>query len=119
LLERAYNDSQGLTARFISNILVRANRELDADFDSEAFDYEARYEASAGAVRMHLVSRTDQEVHIAGRGFYFARDERLHVEDSHKYAPEEFARLAAGAGFAPQACYVDPKNLFSVHVLAA
>lgn len=119
LLERAYDDAQGVTAKFIANVLVRANRELGADFDLNAFDYEAHYDEDAGAVRMHLVSRADMEVHIAGRGFYFARDERLHVEDSYKYACAEFAALAESAGFTPAACYVDPKGLFSVHILAA
>lgn len=119
LLERAYNDAQGVTANFIANVLVRANRELDADFDIGAFEYEARYDAEAGAVRMHLVSRADREVHIAGRAFYFARDERLHVEDAHKYSRSEFEALAACAGFSPRACYLDPKGLFAVHVLTA
>lgn len=119
VLERAYNDAQGLTAAFITNVLARANREIDADFDCDAFDYEARYDAEAGAVRMHLVSRSDQEVHIAGRAFYFARDERLHIEDSHKYEPREFAAVAEAAGFAAQQCFTDPRRLFSVQVLAA
>jgi dimethylhistidine N-methyltransferase len=119
VLERAYNDAQGLTAAFIANVLARANREVDADFDCDAFDYEARYDAEAGAIRMHLVSRSDQEVHIAGRAFYFAREERLHVEDSHKYAPQEFAAVAECAGFTVQECFTDPRDLFSVQVLAA
>jgi dimethylhistidine N-methyltransferase len=119
VLERAYNDAQGVTARFISNILARANRELDADFDLGAFEYEARYDAESGAVRMHLVSRIDQEAHIAGRAFYFARDERLHVEDSHKYDPEEFAAIAECAGFAVRESFKDTRGLFSVQVLAA
>jgi dimethylhistidine N-methyltransferase len=119
VLERAYDDAQGLTASFIANILARANREIDADFDCGAFEYEVRYDADAGAVRMHLVSRADQEVHIAGRAFYFARDERLHVEDSHKYEPQEFAAVAECAGFAVRDCFKDTRDLFSVQVLTA
>jgi dimethylhistidine N-methyltransferase len=119
LLERAYNDAQGLTARFIRNVLERANRELHADFDLGSFEFEARYDPELGAVRMYLVSAADQEAHIAGRSFYFARDERLHIEDSYKYGCEEFAALAANAGFTPSGCFVDAKNLFSVHVLTA
>lgn len=119
ILESAYDDAQGVTAAFIRNILDHANREAGADFELEQFDYEARYDADVGAVRMHLVSRTDQEVSLAGRTFYIARDERVHIEDSHKYAPGEFAEIAACAGFDVHACYMDSKRLFSVQVLLA
>ncbi len=119
VLERAYNDSQGVTAAFIKNMLTHANRDAGADFDIEQFDYEARYDPEQGAVRMHLVSRTDQEVHIAGHGFYFARDERLHIEDSHKYSLDEFKGMATRAGFKATRCFTDRQSLFSVHVLTA
>lgn len=119
LLNRAYNDDQGVTADFILNVLAHANREAEADFDLDAFAYEANYDEESGAVRMHLVSRRDHEVNIAGRAFYFARDERLHIEDSHKYAPEEFAEIAQAAGFSIARVYTDPRNLFSIQILRA
>jgi len=119
LLNRAYNDEQGLTAQFIKNVLAHANANADADFDLDEFDYEAEYDPEIGAVRMHLVARSDQEVTIAGRAFYFARDERLHVEDSHKYSPEDFAEIAHAAGFSVARVYTDPRNLFSVQILRA
>jgi dimethylhistidine N-methyltransferase len=119
LIELAYNDSQGVTAAFILNVLAHANREANADFDCEAFRYEGRWDEDDGCVRMNLISRRDQEVHIAGRDFYFARDEELHVEDSHKYAPEEFAEIAAGGGFSVAQVFTDPRKLFSVNILSA
>jgi L-histidine Nalpha-methyltransferase len=119
LIELAYNDSQGVTAAFIQNILTRANRELDADFDVNAFRYEGRYDQDDGCVHMHLVSRRDQQAHIGALQFYFARDEELHVEDSHKYAPEEFAELASAGGFSVAQVFADPRKLFSVQILSA
>ncbi len=115
----AYDDASGVTAQFILNILVHANREIGSDFKVENFAYEARYDRDCGAMRMYLVSRADHEVTVAGRTFYIARDERLHIEDSHKYTPDEFAEVAACAGFNVRACYTDPKRLFSVQVLTA
>jgi L-histidine N-alpha-methyltransferase len=100
-------------------VLARANREASTDFDIEAFRYEGRWDEGDGRMRMNLVSRRDQEVHIAGRDFYFARDEELHVEDSHKYAPEEFAELACAGGFSVAQVFTDPRNLFSVQILSA
>jgi len=119
LIELAYNDDQGVTAAFITNVLTRANREAKANFDIEAFRYQARWDEDAGCVRMQLVSRADQDVHIAGRDFYFARDEELHIEDSHKYAPEEFAEIASNGGFSVAQVFTDPRNLFSVQILTA
>lgn len=117
LIELAYNDDQGVTEAFIKNVLARANREASANFDTEAFRYEASWNEDAGCMRMHLLSRRDQEVHIAGRDFYFARDEELHIEDSHKYALEEFAEIAGAGGFSVAQVFTDPRKLFSVHIL--
>jgi L-histidine Nalpha-methyltransferase len=119
LLELAYNDDQGVTAAFIKNVLTRANREASADFDADAFRYEGRWDEDAGCVRMNLVSRRDQEVHIAMRDFYFARDEELHIEDSHKYTLEEFNQIACAGGFSVAQVLTDPRSLFSVQILTA
>jgi len=119
LIELAYNDSQGVTAAFIKNVLARANRELEADFDIEAFHYEGRYDEEDGCVHMNLISRRDQEAHIGALEFYFARDEELHVEDSHKYAPEEFAEIACAGGLSVAQVFTDPRKLFSVQILSA
>lgn len=117
LIELAYNDEQGVTAAFIQNVLARANRECDADFDLSAFRYEGRYDPDRGCVNMQLVSRRDHEVHIGALEFYFARDEPVHVENSHKYSPEEFAAIASAAGFSVAQVFTDPRKLFSIHIL--
>ena len=66
---------------------------------------------------IHLTSLRVQTVHVAGRTFDFAEGERLHVEDSNKYAVADFQRLARSAGYAAETVWVDPRELFSVHVL--
>ena len=63
VMEAAYNDRQGVTASFNRNILVRINREVDADFDIEQFSHRAFYNAAQGRIEMHLVSRRKQVVH--------------------------------------------------------
>lgn len=118
-LEAAYNDVAGVTERFIKNILARANRELGADFDLAAFDYDARWNAAEGRVEMHLVSRRRQTARVAGVVIRFEKGEPVHVENSHKYGPEEFAALARRAGFSQRARFIDAESLFSVHVLSS
>lgn len=119
ILEAAYNDSEGVTEAFIKNILARANAELAAAFDLDRFRYDARWDARAGRIEMHLASIGAQTVSVAGAKARFADGERLHVENSHKYGVEEFSALARAAGFSRRAVYADPDRLFSVHVLAA
>ena len=116
-LHAAYNDSAGITAAFNRNILVRANRELGADFDEDAFAHYAPYNSAAHRIEMYLVSLKRQSVHIAGQRFEFAQGEAIHTEDSHKYTIEAFRELAAHAGFAPRAVWTDEERLFSLHWL--
>ncbi|MFY1663941.1 ergothioneine biosynthesis protein EgtB [Pseudomonas sp. Pseu.R1] len=98
-LVAAYDDAEGVTARFNKNLLVRINRELGADFDIGAFRHEAVWNAEQARMQMHLVSQTEQVVNVAGQRFHFAAGERLHTENSHKFTVESFTELAAEAGW--------------------
>jgi dimethylhistidine N-methyltransferase len=115
VLERAYNDSQGVTAQFNLNLLRRANRELDADFDLERWRHRAIYNSRVGRIEMHLISEIDQTVHVADRELHFERcGERIITEFSYKYTPEGFTALADGAGFDFARMWTDDARLFGV-----
>jgi dimethylhistidine N-methyltransferase len=119
ILEAAYDDAEGVTAAFNRNLLTRINRELDGDFDLDAFVHRAFFNESEGRVEMHLVSQKAQRVCIAGEVFHFAAGESIHTESSHKYSIPGFQHLAEQAGFAPEEVWTDPQQLFSVHCLRA
>ena len=119
LLDAAYNDSAGVTAAFNLNLLERLNRELDADFDLDRFEHEAFYNPAAGRVEIYIRSLADQIVTVAGRAIRFARNERIHTEDSCKYTVAEFQRIAAHAGFRPARYWTDANELFAIHLLWA
>jgi len=119
LLNAAYNDAAGVTAAFNLNLLRRINRELEADFDLNAFRHDAAYNSEKGRVEMHLESLADQTATVSGRAFAFAAGERIHTENSCKYRSDEFQALAREAGWRPVAVLSDPDSLFSLHVLAA
>jgi len=116
-LHAAYNDAQGVTARFNLNLLAHANRELPADFDLDQFQHRAFYEATAGRIEMHLVSRRRQTVAVDGHSFAFANGEPLVTEHSYKYTLNEFRRLAARGGFQIVRVWCDPRAWFSVQYL--
>jgi dimethylhistidine N-methyltransferase len=117
ILHDAYNDSEGVTAAFNLNLLERINRELSGDFDLARFEHIAFYDEAAGRIEMHLESLSDQAVRIGGRSVVFAKGERIHTENSHKYGIEEFQALAHDAGFTPARVWTDEDELFSVHFL--
>jgi len=108
----------GVTARFNLNLLTHLNRTLGADFATDRFAHEAHYDETAGCVRMHLRSLTDQVVHLGGQQVAFAQGERLHTENSFKYHPEEFIALAEGAGFALRESWFDERRGFGLYRLA-
>lgn len=113
-LHAAYNDAQGVTAAFNKNLLVRANRELGADFDPGCFDHYAFYDPRLSRVEMHLVSRSDQAVSVCGQRFVFVQGQSLHTENSYKFTIAGFQALARSAGFEPGAVWADDAQRFAV-----
>ena len=115
----AYNDAAGVTAAFNLNLLARINRELAGTFDLAAFEHQAVYNPRDGRIEMYLRSRIDQEVEVCGRRFRFRTGERIHTENSYKYAIGQFQDLARSAGWQPRRVWTDAGRLFSVHELTA
>ena len=117
ILHAAYNDAQQVTAAFNLNLLERMNRELEADFDVELFEHQAYFNDDAGRIEMHLMSRIDQTISVAGAQVDFTAGETLHTESSYKYSIEEFHALAEASGFVADQVWTDDQQLFSVHCL--
>ncbi|TDV63411.1 ergothioneine biosynthesis protein EgtB [Pseudomonas sp. LP_7_YM] len=105
-LVAAYDDAEGVTARFNKNLLTRINRELGANFNVDAFSHLALWNAEQARMEMHLVSQVEQVVDVAGNRFHFAAGERLHTENSHKFTVQSFTELAARAGWSVSQCWV-------------
>jgi dimethylhistidine N-methyltransferase len=119
ILHAAYNDASGVTAAFNRNLLVRANRELGANFEPARFFHYAPYDPIHRRIGMYLVSACSQRVSLCGRTLSFAEGETIHTEWSHKYTVEGFRALTAEAGFTPRAVWCDADRLFSIHWLEA
>jgi L-histidine N-alpha-methyltransferase len=117
VLDAAYDDAAGVTAKFNLNILARMNRELGGNFDLAAFRHRAFYNEAEHRIEMHLESLTDQTVTVAGHTFAFATGETIHTENSYKYTVESFRELAQSAGWRPLATWTDENDYFAVHAL--
>ncbi len=116
MLVAAYDDARGVTAAFNRNMLVRLNRELDADFDVNEFAHRAVWNKEMSRMEMHLVSRAAQRVQVAALDLTveFAAGETLHTESSYKYRPGQVEALLEQAGFRPETTWTDERGWFAV-----
>jgi L-histidine N-alpha-methyltransferase len=117
VLEAAYDDASGVTARFNLNVLAHINAALGTDFDPNGFFHSAPFNADASRIEMYLVSRRRQEVKLGEHVFTFEQDEPLLTEYSHKYTPDSFADMAGAAGLTAKKTWTDPESLFCVQFL--
>jgi L-histidine N-alpha-methyltransferase len=115
-LLRAYDDPLQVTAAFNRNLLVRINRELDANFDLDCFRHLALWNAADSRVEMHLVSTCHQRVRVgrADLDLTLLEGERIWTESSYKYTPEEVRRLLWSCGFHESRQWIDEPGRFAL-----
>ena len=120
-LTAAYDDPLGVTAAFNRNLLVRINRELDADFEIEQFEHVAIFDGQNHNMEMHLRARMDQTVTIAkaGLSFRILRGETIWTETSHKYSQSELVEIAQRTGFRWQGQWIDDEWAFAENLWIA
>lgn len=117
VIESAYNDSAGVTAKFNLNMLQHLNRDYGANFDVGEFEHSANYDSEKGRVVIELISQTDQTFEIADTVFEIAGGEAILTEFSHKYTLSGFEMMANEAGFSVEKIWTDAEQLFSVQFL--
>ncbi|KUJ52820.1 L-histidine N(alpha)-methyltransferase [Chryseobacterium sp. JAH] len=108
----AYNDEAGITSSFNLNLLIRMNRELEADFDVLNFQHYQTYDPISGACKSYLVSLTEQNVHIGSQIFRFEENELIDMEISQKFSLEDISKLARDSKFHVIDEIADSKNWF-------
>ncbi|MGV9304123.1 MULTISPECIES: L-histidine N(alpha)-methyltransferase [unclassified Nonomuraea] len=115
-LVAAYDDAAGVTAAFNRNVLHVINRELEADFEPEAFAHVALYDARHDWIEMRLRASRDMRVRIGGLGLTvdFVEGEQMRTEISAKFRPEGLRRELAAAGFEVRRRYTDPSGDFTL-----
>ena len=117
----AYDDAAGVTARFNKNILVRINRELDANFNPKLFRHRARWNEEHKRIEMHLESLLAQKIALRALDTQvrFALGETIHTENSYKFTHERATALLTRAGFKLRQQWTDANHWFTVYLAAA
>jgi dimethylhistidine N-methyltransferase len=115
----AYDDPQGVTARFNLNALVRINRELGGHFEVGRFRHQALWNEEASRIEMHLMSLGRQQVRIDALDLVctFEDGETIHTENSIKYDTAHVDRLLEPAGLVRQASFHDAGHRVAVHLI--
>jgi L-histidine Nalpha-methyltransferase len=115
-LETAYDDASGVTAAFNKNVLAVMNRELDADFDLDAFEHVARWDPKQEWIEMRLRSRQAQKVTLSGLDMVvaFESGEEMRTEISAKFRQAKVAAELARAGMQLVDWWTDPANDFAL-----
>lgn len=109
----AYNDEQGHTKEFNLNLLRRINRELDANFNPDAFDHYPSYDPATGSCKSYLISLQKQYVTIGeNKPIFFDENEYIFMEVSQKYSIREAEELALQASFKPVKHFFDTRRWF-------
>ena len=120
ILESAYDDSQGITAKFNLNVLSRINDELDADFIINNFSHYSVYNENDQRIEMNLKSLIPQSVTIKKSNLSLNLDEGelIHTEYSHKYNPSQIKTLLCDIGFEIKNMWLDDKKYFSLTLVS-
>ncbi|MGH3855347.1 MAG: L-histidine N(alpha)-methyltransferase [Pseudonocardiaceae bacterium] len=117
----AYDDAAGVTAEFNRNVLRVLNRELGADFEVDAFDHVAVWDAARGWIEMRLRARRAMTVLLPAVGMtvHYAKDEEMRTEVSARFRRENLRAELADAGFADLAWWTDPDDRFALVLATA
>ncbi len=116
VLERAYNDTAGVTAEFNRNVLRVINQRLDADFDLDRFEHLALFNQEQSQIEMHLRARTTHSVSIRALGLTvpFSAGETIHTEISRKFTRAEVDAMLTAAGYELTRWYAAPNDYFGL-----
>ena len=119
ILEAAYNDVEGITAKFNLNILERINKELDGEFNLKNFEHLAYYNQFKNRIEMHLISKVKQNVKInkLNQVFVFKEGETILTEHSYKYTLKSIEELASRSRFKVEKNFLDKNGWFDLALL--
>lgn len=116
VIEKAYNDSQGITARFNLNIIERMRRELGVEIPEKAFSHMAFYNREIGRIEMHLKCNVDFSMEFQGERIDFRKGETIHTENSYKYSIDEIEEILHEAGFSRTSCLTDQRKYYGIFI---
>jgi L-histidine N-alpha-methyltransferase len=116
ILVPAYDDAQGVTARFNLNLLQRINRELAGTIPLDAFRHRACWNEAESRIEMHLLAVRNVRFAVGGNVLSMQAGETIHTENSYKYGPRDAKLLLRAGGWSPVREWTDADAMFGIYL---
>ena len=117
IIEKAYNDKAGYTAKFSLNLINVINRNFKCGLNINNFYYRGVYNRKLRSIQGFLISKCDQSFKIDFKKFILKKDEKIQVEVSNKFTIKSFTKLAKKANFKTHSFWTDKLNFFAIFLL--
>ena len=117
LINKAYNDKAGYTAKFSLNLINVINRNFNCGLSINDFYYIGIYNKKLRSLQGFLVSKSKQKFKIGSKNFKLRKNEKIQVEVSNKFTPKSFTSLASKANFKIHSFWTDKSKYFGVFLL--
>ncbi len=117
IIEKAYNDSKGTTAKFNFNLLSRINKVFKTKLKQKDFKYFSHFNEKNNSVESFLISKKDQKFIIDNKKFFVKKNEKIQTEISKKFTLSSFKILANSAGWKVKKYWTDKNKYYSVFLL--
>ena len=117
ILEKAYNDKKGYTAKFSLNLINTINKSFNTDLDINNFYYEGKFNNRLKCVQGFIVSKINQSFSIDKKKFFLKNNEGIQVEISNKFTIKSFIRLSRLAKWKIEKYWLDKQKYFAIFLL--
>ena len=117
IIEKAYNDSKGVTAKFNLNLLNRINKVFKTNLKQKDFKYFSYFNEKINSIESFLVSKKDQNLIIDNKKFFLKENEKIQTEISNKFTLNSFKKLANSAGWKVKKQWIDKNKYYSIFLL--
>ena len=117
ILDKAYNDKKGYTAKFSLNLINIINRTQKTNLNINDFYYHGYYNAKLKCIHGFLVSKINQNFKIGNKKFFLKKSERILVEISNKFTIQSFTKLASNTGWTTERVWLDNQKYYSLFLL--
>ena len=117
ILDKAYNDKKGYTAKFSLNLITIINRIQKSKFNINNFYYNGFYNIKKKCIQGFLVSKISQNFKIGNKKFRLKQNEKILVEISNKFTIKSFKKLASSTGWSTQRIWQDNQKYYSLFLL--
>ena len=117
IIEKAYNDKKGYTAKFSLNLINIINKSFNTGLNIKNFYYRGKFNSRLKCVQGFLVSKIKQTFKIKGKKIKLLKNEKIQVEISNKFTIKSFSKLVKLANWKPQKYWLDKRKYFALFLL--